>query len=239
MPAAKYDGIYNKLREQIVTQKYPAGSFLPSEHQLTQVYDCSRNTVRRAIRQLSEEGYVQSIHGKGVRVIYWQALQTQLFMSGIESLKETAERNGASLHTKVIRFEEVKIDEKLAEMTGFDIGDEVYDVQRVRYLNEEATILDHSYYLKRAVPGLTEQIAEESVYEYMEKTLGETILMTRRKYTAERETDLDTKYLDLHGYNCLLVITDQTFTKEGVMFAYTHSRYRLDRFVFYKLIRRK
>ncbi len=239
MPAAKYDLIYRKIREQIETLKYPAGSYLPSEHCLIQQYECSRNTVRRALRQLGEEGYVQSIHGKGVLVIYRRRIHAQFSIGGVESLKEAARRNGLSLLTKVIRFEELTVGEELGERTGFSVGDEVYFLQRVRYLNGEAMILDHNYFLKKVVRNLTAEIAEESIYEYMEKTLGETIVTTRRRYTVERETELDEKYLDMHGYNCLLVVANQTFNKEGVMFEYTDSRHRPDQFVFYELAHRK
>ena len=239
MPAVKYDLIYRKIREHIETLKYPAGSWLPSEHQLIQQYECSRNTVRRAIRQLADEGYVQSVHGKGVMVIYRRGIHAQFSIGGVESLKEAARRNGLSLRTKVIRFEEITVDEELADKTGFSVGDEVYYLQRVRYLNDEAMILDHNYFLKRIARNLTAQIAEGSVYEYLEKVLGETIVTTRRQYTVERETQLDTEYLDMHGYNCLLVVTNQTFNKEGVMFEYTHSRHRPDQFVFYELAQRK
>ena len=50
----------------------PTGSrnCCPSENTLVKEFDCSRNTIRRAIGQLASEGYVQSIHGKGVRIIY-------------------------------------------------------------------------------------------------------------------------------------------------------------------------
>ena len=70
MPAAKYSAIYQSLREKIESQEYEGQTMLPSEHQLIVQYDCSRNTVRRAIRQLADEGYVQSVHGKGVQIIY-------------------------------------------------------------------------------------------------------------------------------------------------------------------------
>ena len=239
MPAAKYDMIYRNIREQIEAKKYPAASYLPSEHQLTSQYGCSRNTIRRALRQLAHEGYVQSIHGKGVLVIYRQDLQTQFSIGGIESLKEAAERNGLTLKTKVIRFEEITVGPELAERTGFAPGAAVYYLQRVRYLNGEAMILDHNYFLKEVVRGLTAGIAEGSVYNYLEDTLGESIVTTRRTYTVERETQLDTEYLDMHGYNCLLVVTNQTFNKDGILFEYTNSRHRPDRFVFYELAHRK
>ena len=78
MPAAKYDAIYQSLRHAIEDQEYPYQSTLPSEHQLTQIYDCSRNTVRRAIAELAEQGYVQSVHGKGVLVLYRKQEQTRV-----------------------------------------------------------------------------------------------------------------------------------------------------------------
>ena len=239
MAAAKYDIIYRKLRGQIESHEYPAGATLPSEHRLVEMFGCSRNTVRRALRQLGEEGYVQSIHGKGVMVIYRQPTQPQFSIGGIESLKEAAQRNGLHLVTKVIHFEEVTVDEDLSARTGFAPGDVVYYLQRVRYLNGEALILDHNYFLKSVERDLTPAIAEESVYEYMEQVLGETIVTTRRKYTVEHENELDTAWLDLHGYNCLLVVSNQTFNKEGVLFEYTRSRHRPEQFVFYELAHRK
>ena len=239
MPAAKYDAIYESLRQAIENQDYPYQSTLPSEHQLIQIYDCSRNTVRRAIAELGEQGYVQSVHGKGVLVLYRRQEQTQFSIGGVESMKEAAARNGQTLRTKVIYFTELVVDGELAAKTGFAEGREIYYTQRVRYLDGEALILDHNYFLKDVVRGLSAKIAEGSVYEYMEHTLGETIVTTRRRYTVERETDLDRQYMDLNGYNCLMVVNNQTFNKNGVMFEYTDSRHRPDRFVFYELAQRR
>ena len=239
MPAAKYDAIYRSLRQAIEHEEYPYQSALPSEHQLVQRYDCSRNTVRRAIAELADEGYVQSVHGKGVLVLYQKQEQTQFSIGGIESMKEAAARNGQTLRTRVIYFTELVVDGPLAARTGFSEGSEIYYVRRVRYLNGEALILDHNYFLKDVVRGLSAKLAEDSVYEYMEQTLGETIMTTRRKYTVERETELDGQYMELHGYNCLMVVSNQAFNKDGVMFEYTESRHRPDRFVFYELAQRK
>ena len=70
MPKAKFNDIYKDLKKKIEAHAYPYQSLLPSEHELTEVYDCSRNTVRRALRGLIERGYAQAIQGKGVRVLY-------------------------------------------------------------------------------------------------------------------------------------------------------------------------
>ena len=61
----------------------------------------------------------------------------------------------------------------------------MYYIQRVRYFDGEAYILDHNWFLKSVMPELTKKIAEKSIYEYMEKTLGITIATTARKKTEE------------------------------------------------------
>lgn len=182
---------------------------------------------------------MQGIHGRGVIILYQKPSQTEFTIGGVESMKEASERVGFSLMTKVIRFEEITVDERLAGLTDLTEGSKAYYIQRVRYLNGEALILDHNYFLCSIVKDLTPSIAEQSVYEYMENVLGETITTTHRKYTVEPMTELDAEYIDLHGYNCLIVVSNRTFNKDGVMFEFTSSRHRPDRFVFYELARRK
>ena len=59
------------------------------------------------------------------------------------------------------------------------------------------------------------------------------IVTTKRRMSVEHATEIDEKYLDLGEYNCLAVITSQTYNGDGVMFEYTQSRHRPDKFVFY------
>ena len=129
MPKAKYAEIYKDLKRKIETEEYDFQEMLPSENILIQEYDCSRNTVRRAIADLVADGYVQTMQGKGVLVIYQPALQTSFTIGGIESFKESAIRNNQKPETKVIHFAELIVDKKIAQKTGFNIGDQIYYLQ--------------------------------------------------------------------------------------------------------------
>ena len=70
MPKSKYQDIYKNLKQKIENEEFQYQELLPSENSLIQIYDCSRNTVRRAISQLVTDGYVQTMQGKGVRNIF-------------------------------------------------------------------------------------------------------------------------------------------------------------------------
>ena len=65
------------------------------------------------------------------------------------------------------------------------------------------------------------------------------IVTSKRKMTVERATEIDEKYLELNDYNCLAVISGQTFNSDGIMFEFTQSRHRPDYFCFQDTATRK
>lgn len=239
MPKSKFEQIYKDLKEKIESGDYAYQDLLPSENTMVSIYNCSRNTIRRALSELTEQGYVQPLHGKGVRVIYQPIDQAAFTIGGIESFKESAIRNHRKRHTEVLQFAEITADERLAAKTGFPVGSELYYLQRVRFLDGIALILDINMFLKSLVPNLTKEIAENSIYGYIENDLGMSIVTSKRKMTVERATQIDEKYLQLNDYNCLAVVTGQTFNADGIMFEYTQSRHRPDYFCFQDTATRK
>lgn len=239
MPKAKYEGIYHSIKKRIEAQDYPYQSLLPSENILIEEYACSRNTVRRALAELIADGYVQSMQGRGVRVIYQPVGKTTFTIGGIETFQETARRNHLYAVTKVTKFETVIADECFAAKSGFSVGDELWSIERVRYLDGKALILDVNYFLKEFVPGLTPQIAASSIYDYIENTLGMQIITSKRRITVEHATARDEKLLDMDGYDCVAVVVNQTFNSDGMLFEYTQSRHQPDYFCFQDIATRK
>ena len=235
MPKSIYETIYKDLKQKIENDVFAYQELLPSENTLIQTYHCSRNTLRRAVSLLVRDGYAQTMQGKGVRNIYQPAAQTAFTIGEIESFRESAARNGHKPLTKVLLFTEIAVNETQALCTGFPVGTDIYYIQRLHYLDDMPLILNHNYFLKKAVPGLTAEIAEHSIYHYLENTLHMTIVNSKRIMTVEKITQIDEKYLLLNAedYNCMAVVSSQTYNSDGVMFEYTQSRHRPDYFRFY------
>ncbi len=235
MPKAIYETIYKDLKQKIETDVFAYQELLPSENTLIQTYNCSRNTLRRAVSRLVTDGYVQTMQGKGVRNIYQPVAQTAFTIGEIESFRESALRNGHQPLTKVLLFTEFAINEKQSLQTGFPIGTEVYYIQRLHYLDEVPLILNHNYFSKKICQGLTKEIAERSIYQYLEQVLHMTIVNSKRIMTVEKMTEIDETYLRLNAkdYNCMAVVSSQTYNSDGIMFEYTQSRHRPDYFRFY------
>lgn len=232
MPKAKYQGIYHALKSRVEAGDYRPGELLPPENTLIEEFDCSRNTVRRAIAELIKDGYVQARQGKGVCCIFQPVAQSAYSVGAIESFRESAERNGKTGKTRVLRFAELTADEALARRTGFAPGTALFYLLRLHLLDGKPLILNHNYFLRALMPGLTAEIASQSIYRYLEQELAITIVTSKRTVTVERATPLDESCMELGDCNCLAVISSQTYNSEGIMFEYTQSRHHPDYFRF-------
>lgn len=239
MPRIKYIEIYDDLKKKIEQNVYQYQQLLPSENTLVKEYDCSRNTLRRAIGNLVNEGYVQTKHGKGVRVIYQDFNKNEYMFGETETFKEFAIRNHKKHWTEVIVFEELVVDQSLHEHTRFPVGVEVYHLKRVRYLEGNPVIMDYNYFRKDITTGLTIEIAEDSIYEFLDRELNQRMVTAKRKMVVERTTELDEKYLKLDGFNSVVVVTSHIFNADGVMFEHTQSRHTPGNFVFFDQTQRK
>ena len=239
MSKSKFEEIYRDLKYHVEQGDYLYSELLPSENNLIGIYDCSRNTIRRAIAGLVGDGYVQAVHGKGVQVIFQPSEKTNFTVGRIESFQETAARNRMTYCTKVVVYETITVDESRSRESSFPVGSEVLHICRVRSVDDKPLILDVNYFLKSAVPGLTKEIAENSIYAYLEQELKMQIVTSKRRITVEKATPQDRELIFMDSYNCLAVVTSNTFNSDGVMFEYTQSRHQPEYFSFHDTATRK
>ncbi|WP_308193279.1 GntR family transcriptional regulator [Nonomuraea sp. MG754425] len=64
-----YDQIADRLRVRIRSEEFSPGSVLPSEAELCQVFGVARNTVRRGLAILEDEGLLVTVPSRG-RVVF-------------------------------------------------------------------------------------------------------------------------------------------------------------------------
>lgn len=67
-PDPIYLQIAADIRQRIESGEYPPSRAVPSEMDMCEMYEVSRNTVRRAVRLLNAEGVLRTVRGKGTYV---------------------------------------------------------------------------------------------------------------------------------------------------------------------------
>ena len=233
MTKIKYVKIYDDIIEQIQSGKLKPNEKLPSENELVET---SRETVRKALNLLSQNGYIQKIRGKGSFVL--EMSKYQLPFSGLVSFKEIVTRMGKDWKTIVNDFDLIQPDEHLQKELEITEKDWVWKVVRTRMIDGERIILDKDFFNKKYVPVLSKEICEDSIYEYLENELDLKISFAKKEFFVDTVTGEDRELLDVKGDQHIVVVKSHVYLEDTSLFQYSESRHRLDKFRFIDFARR-
>lgn len=232
----KYNRIFLDIVSQIEQGVYQPNDLLPSEKTLSDQYQVSRDTVRKSLGLLEQNGYIQKSKGKGSFVLDTNKLDFPV--SGVVSFKEINQRMGRNFETFVEELKCQPANEQLQKNLNLSSEERVWKLIRTRKIDGEKIILDKDYVVQKYVETLTEVICQDSLYQYIENTLGLKIAYANKEITMQMATDEDRHYLDLKKYDMVAVVRSYTYLDDTSLFQYTESRHRPDKFIFVDFARR-
>lgn len=231
-----FSQIYTDYTQRIETGLLKAGLKLPSEHEIAEEYATSRETVRKALHLLAQNGYIHKVRGKGSFVLDMNRMQFPV--SGLVSFKELSERLGRTARTLVHEAAKIPCPSYVARQLQIAEGEPVWKVVRAREIEGEKIILDKDYFLASVIPSLTEKIAGASIYAYLEGELSLKIAYAKKEISVEKVSEEDKRLLDLARDNHVVVVRNYVHLEDTTLFQYTESRHRLDKFRFVDFARR-
>ena len=234
--ASKYVEVYSDLAERIRSGVYPAGSRLPAENILIEEYGVSRDTLRKALALLEQDGFMQQTRGKEALGLNHEKVVFPV--SGLTSFQELALAEGYRTATHVARLETVRGNRELMKALDVTRDDEVWRLYRVREIEGERVILDKDFLNRKYVPELPEEAVQDSLYKYLEGQLGLRIGFAQKEITAARATEEDRRYLDLGRNDIIIRVSSYVYLENGALFQHTESRHRWDRFRFVDFAKR-
>jgi GntR family transcriptional regulator, trehalose operon transcriptional repressor len=233
---AKYISIYHKLIEQIEKGIFTVGSKIPSEKSLMEQFDVSRDTIRKSLQMLEQNGYINKVKGKGSFIL--DTAKFNFPVTGLISFKELSMQIGRTAETIVEILEKKKPSKYIKEQLQIDDNTAVWKVVRARKIGGKRIILDKEYYNGEHVEKLTKEICEGSIFDYIENTLLLNIGFAKKEIVVQTCTDDDRKYLDLDGYDMVVVVNTFVYLDDGSLLQYGQSRHRPDKFKFVDFARR-
>jgi GntR family transcriptional regulator, trehalose operon transcriptional repressor len=236
MMQKKYLLIYEEISKQIQEGHFAPKTILPSENEFADSYQTSRETIRKALNLLAQNGFIQKIRGKGSLVL--DLKRHQFPISGLVSFKELAENMGGKAETTVEDFTLQLAGREISRELNVEDDELVWNVKRVRHIDSERVILDKDFLVEKHVPGLTKENCKNSIFEYIEKKLEKKISFAKKEFTVEEPSAEDRKLLDMEGFHAIVVVKNYIYFDDATLFQYTESRHRPDKFRFVDFARR-
>ena len=234
---SKQDMIAQDLAEKIHHGLYCPGDYLPSEHQLTDLYGTSRETIRSALSQLNDLGLIQKIKGKGSIVLDYQKFTFPV--SGITSFQELNQKLGMHAVTTVLKNEPCTSIPQYFVNRGVDADQPSIYIERLRMIDHEPVVIDRDFLLTPPIDEIPQKVAENSLYDYIEGELGLDISYASKEITVEKADDEVAAQLKLTGDQLVGVVRSLSFLNDTTLFQLTESYHRPDKFKFSDFARRQ
>jgi len=200
----KYEKVYQDIKEKIKNGELKPGDFLKKEDDLAEEYNFSKLTVRKALSMLETEGYIQKVKGKKSIVLEKKNLEN-ISLTSIQTTQELNQIQNLHLEKELISLYIVQGVKELMDKFQVSENADFYKVVRTTSLNGEVLNYSTSFFDRRIVPFLNEEIAKNSIYEYLEKDLKLKIAYSRREIKFRKITSEEQKYFklkDINKYGC-------------------------------------
>ena len=233
----KYEKVYNDIKEKIMNNTIKTGEFLKKEDDLAKDYKFSKPTVRKALAMLEAEGYIQKIKGKKSIVMEKRNLEN-LPLTTIQTKQEINKMQNINIKTNLISLYIVQGIEKLMKEFNVSENADFYKVVRINSLDDEVLSYSTSFFDRKIVPFLNEDIAKNSIYEYLENDLNLKIAYSQRDIKFRKITPEEQEYFKLKDINMVVVIETHAYLSNGVLFQYESVIHHPEKFTFTAIAKR-
>jgi GntR family transcriptional regulator len=212
-PLPLYRQFKERLLRDIESGTRPAHAQLPSEREWVKSLGVSRITVRQALSDLVQLGYLYSVPGKGFFVAERrQARELNAFLS----FTAGARARGEEPASKLLGSGLLRADASLAQALAVAAGAEVVWVKRLRLANGIPMMVQEAQLAHARCPGLLQKdLSRQSLFELLRETYGVVLTRAETTITARLASEKERRWLELPGRGVVLVADQLSFTSDG------------------------
>ncbi|ASW42406.1 GntR family transcriptional regulator [Clostridium isatidis] len=232
----KYNEIANYIKNKIISGEYKANDKLPFEKEMCEKFNASKMTVKKALDLLVLEGLIVKRRGSGtfVKDISEEQIEDLTIKNQFTGL--TASNEGHKVESLILDFKIISADEIIAQNLKIEKEDFVYLIHRVRYIDEEPTVIEKTYMPLYLFPNIKKSDVEGSIYSYIEDKMEYKIQSSHSTVRARKSEQLDREYLKLKIDEPIIEVERIGYLDNGKVFEYSFSRHRYDKFEFKAII---
>lgn len=225
--------IYLELKDRILGEYSGAPYFssLPSEREMCEKYGVSRPTVRKALKLLEEEGTIKVLRGKGAFFLGGDKFVENSFTVGRREISfyDQVLAQGKHPSSKVLTQDVRPADRVIAAKLNIKLGDPVFCLERVRYIDDVLFSVNSSRVPYKLCPALTalDFSGDVSLHHTLEE-YGHSPYRADKVIEIARAGEYESIHLGIAAGEPIAVTYTETYDKAGRVLEYAvtkHSAY--------------
>jgi GntR family transcriptional regulator len=227
-PIPYYAQLIQLLKSKIDRGDWPAGSQLPGEPELCNLYRISRTVVRQALGEMEQQNLIIRRKGKGTFVA--EPKVSESLAQKLTGFYSDMVERGYRVATEVLRHRVAPANDKIADYLRLPPRTPIIDIHRLRFVNDEPIQLVTSYLPYAMAPRLMEvDLAHRSLYDVLENECGLWIARGRRYIEAVAANETEARLLQVERGAPLIMLDSVSYLDDGCPLEYYHAVHRGDR----------
>lgn len=221
-----YKQIIADLKNKIFAGEF-ADMKLPDERSLSEHYQVSRSSIKRALSKMAREGIIFKKRGSGtfINPLYLQSESVFNYEEGSNlGVSDNFKLNGKKPQTKVLSFKVISPNDTLRKNLFLKPGEFVYKIKRLRLFDDQPFMIETGYIPIKILPQLTHEHLESSIFKYVQATLKQTASKSFMSISAEPSTMEDQALLKLKPNEPTSVMEGIFFLDNGTPFEFSSMR---------------
>ncbi len=236
IPVPLYYQVKKIILDEINNEGVKAGDAIPTEKTFCDIYGISRTTIRQAISELVNEGYLYRVKSKGTFVSQ-PKIKTDL-VNMYDGYNIELSNMSITPSTQIIELTLVKANSEQAKALNIDEGSNVIYLLRHRYADGVPMGYVESYFKYPLCDFLLKETEETfnttSVYQIVAKRPVTRIKRIQKAIEAVGATEAEAKFLNIKKGSPLNLCTNICYSQEtGSPVIYEVLKYRGDKNKFY------
>lgn len=226
---SRYSQIADYYSRLINENKLQNGEKMPTEEQICNLFQVSRITVRQAMAELAQAGYIERVQGKGSFV---RIQKTDMQLNHLQGFSEEMKAKGKQASSRLILLERIGCDKKIAKRLRLAEGTPVVSIQRLRLADGEPVAVEHVFIPFHLCPQLLQWDGSGSLYYQLNEN-GLQVHRATQDISAGFSPRAVCDLLSIKQTMPTLQIERVTYLENGTPMEYVQSAYRSDRYTFH------
>lgn len=221
-----YKQIIDDLKMKIFAGKF-ADMRLPDERSLSETYQVSRSSIKRALTKMENVGIIFKKQGSGtfINPLYIRNESIFNYEGSNLGVTDNFQMHGKKPKIKVLSFEVIPPTEELQRDLFLETHDFVYKIVRLRLFDDDPFMIETGYIPIKIVQNLNQTIIEGSIFNYLEDSRNFTVTKSFLSIFAEPSQENDQKLLHLNENEPVGIMEGVFFLDNGTPFEFSHMRF--------------
>jgi GntR family transcriptional regulator len=207
-----YQQIKHVLLQDIKSGVLEPHARLPSERQLVEQFGVSRITVRQALTELVQEGYLYAQPAKG----FFVAEQPQPYeLNVLLSFTSVARERGLVPGSRVLEASVIPASQALARQLLISLGAEVISLVRLRLINGVPVRVEHVWLPHERCPGILRyDLNKASLYAILHEEYGLILTHADTTIRARLASAQEREWLELADPDAVVTVDQLTYAQD-------------------------